>query len=509
MSFKLIIFCVFIAHVHSIKLNDSKELFENISKNLTSYCPYNGLNGTNHNCKNNLKDYNLNKLPVIMGVGWDPIVGQIKLPFLKSTYDKKNKIINPNNNTYLIPDGYKIKILNNNPNNETKKYHYPSEFFNNIDPNNNKIKNGIFTKSITSFDSILPFFASGEQYMTIATEYRYSYYFEAEYEHDIIPLVMEAINSLPIEYDEEIYNLFINYWGTHVIINGSAGGLALQMTSLKECFVPNGIDLDDQVLLIMLKELYEKQYQHVDFYAEFREYSSASSIEIYGGNPIIIDDYDKRAQSFYDYPVIIDMSVRPIYEFIKNEVIRNNLIRAINNYFLTGKLKLDNYNQIWFQKWSSKMTVSVFNIISTSSDGTQYVSLYTPNLNFDIGYNNDFSWDYSNYPIGVFTQYSDNFQAIYSWSNSICSRDMDGLLFASINQCPYSNNGITTYAVISEGDHIKSGCSCGSIYFQNSVSGNYNFKKRCCCKDCTPIIQGEIGTNIGYLGQFSCKCNKF
>jgi len=115
-----------------INLVLSDPITDNAKRIMEKMCPYNGLYGSLCSTKQLDK---INKLPVLLGVGWDPVKGEIRLPLLNVTYS--NKIYQSiNGENFVIPNEYKLIKQNLTQNNfNTVTYHYPSEFFNDINLN--------------------------------------------------------------------------------------------------------------------------------------------------------------------------------------------------------------------------------------------------------------------------------------------------------------------------------------------------------------------------------------
>ena len=520
---------------------------------LARYCPYNGLYGTVEDCNDLTTSFKSGPadagtpLPALLGVGWDPVKGQIRLPFLSLTYNEGRTVITSSGNTFAIPD--QILIMKENvtiPNLNTRTYSTLSDYFNDINLNRTEVTSGVLGMSPSMMQEFINYFDTGNNNIVVSTDYRSAYNLTFNTTPDLLPEVIAAIAYLPEEYDEEIYSLFISYWGTSIVIAGEAGGLAQQSTMIKACF--GGVDLADNAILYLLKTTDPSQYQHSSFSADFVEYSSAQTMDIFGGNPIYVcgdsngemrgemseevislmkrtttttthsgstsssssspSCWTSRMDSFEDYPVLTQVSVIPITAFITDTIKRQNLQTAIDAYYLSEQGNRYGIMEAWNQELEGPKIV-----------------YYAPV--------EDGLWD-SNYPgrpvlfttAQPMTPYSlsanqsvavGNTMMMISSPYGTCGRDSNGYTIATFNP----NGGgsyFHTYSIVKMiqqyGTPVRAGCSIATadVTYGGAILAYYVY----CCTMCIPsytppyIISSGGGTSVdNYSGLFSCTCPPF
>lgn len=435
-----------------------------------TYCPFNDMKGVSKFCSNTTSKRlaTANKLPVIIGITWDPILGQIKLPFLELTYHL-NKIYTSNSGTvYQIPDQVNLVAKDINTSNpQAQIFATLNEFLNEIQPDRTKVASGILGLPLDMLNLFIQFFDNGINKASSVTDYHYNMVLNFQNVSDlrIIPFVQHAIDSLPAEYDPVLYNLFIQYWGTAVVMSGSSGGMAQQSVMIKDCF--GGLDLSSQSALYLMKDFYPYQYQHINMDAGFAQHSRASMIDIYGGNPQYFNpnQWIQRVTSMDDHPVLVDVVMKPITDFITSATIKANMQKAIDQYYNDGITKIAHYKQTY-----DKQPKNIFEYF-VWGDGQ-------PNSN-------------KGYVVGHMSNVPINKKA------EDCYRDADGNIVATTLE---NNNG----------PHYKYGCSHTVGYIQTNQQTNHGIQPinvyghLYCCQDCTPSINGDP-----YNGDLSCICPSF
>jgi len=536
----IVIIFLFIHLVYSINNYDAiKQIAE---QEYQMACPLRGFHGLDPKCKNVQVMFGTESkdLPIRLGVGWDPIRG-IRLPVFHVTFNKKNTFTTNNNVTFNIPDNY---VVSKQYSMERKSitYHFPNEFFSNLDLNRTTVNGGIFAADEDTYDRIINNFGSGEQTMTIVQELHtsYSLTYEHNTKHILTSAFRKAIAYLPKKYEgnEDIYNLFLDYWGTTIVLNGAIGGLAEQITNIKECYYgQNAFNLNDQATLTMLKNLYAKQYADVNYAASYLQYSKANILEIYGGNPIIVDDWEARLKSFDEYPVFVNVTIVSILDFIDNDAIKFNVEMAIFNYYAKSKTSSDSLVNTWGNNWNSaKPVISMPTVFKGNNE------LYLISFSTALGYfgaaRNDFNISSSGGDLVEICTSSPNAMFNYACMgfyadirNVKCERDEQGYLYAkyepATNTFPWyfqssfhypPSSAFSVEMTIAEGTHVKQ----GSSYIEGILNLNiknvfgYPFKFRhYCFTGCTPVAQNVITYKANYppmpflAGNLVCDCPAF
>ncbi|HLX53819.1 MAG TPA: MAC/perforin domain-containing protein, partial [Aquella sp.] len=292
---------------------DIRSIFEEAKHALTQdHCPFHDMHGLHALCK----EKNSNQFKAKLGTGWDPIKAEIKLPFFKLTYDNKNSYTY-NLTEHFVADQVNIKAIAHNPseyNIRRDLYFTVDEYLSQTDPARSDIASGTLSIPLDIIPDLFRFFDTGRSHIisTIENVLLLDMKFKNVSDLEIHPFTLRAINSLPSTYDADVYSLFIEYWGTQIVIGGIAGGTLEQTVMTKNCF--GGIDVGSQASLYLLKQFHPKEYSNVNIDARFQQYSRANIINVWGGNPALVSpaDWTKRMLTLPDYPVLTHVNVVPI-----------------------------------------------------------------------------------------------------------------------------------------------------------------------------------------------------
>lgn len=273
-----------------------------------------------------------NAFHCLIGTGYDITNGEQLLPFLNMTYDDPHNIFRSDTGKlYLIPDKVTL-IINPSNKSNTMIFENGLDYLNYLPLTYSYAPATLFNKdpnSISNFE-----FEFNKYKVTLVT-----------HQHDILTLkvkddhidnfVQSLITKyLPLTYDYAIYKQFIINFGTDVILEASIGCKFEMTVQIFQCNVLNGIDLNSNAALYLYKAIYSNEYQKKNFSGNFLKYSKASTVSMMGGDPILINttDWSKRLQTCSDYPVITNLKLKPITDFIASSTIKLNLQQAINTY---------------------------------------------------------------------------------------------------------------------------------------------------------------------------------
>ncbi len=182
------------------------------------YCPFNDMKGVSPFCVDSIDSMTQKQkpLPVILGVGWDPIAGEIKLPIFDLTYEKSQTYTSNSGTIYLVPDQF-ILVPKNLNNRTSVTTNLPSfiDLYNQYNPNRDTVTSGPFGLSSDMIGDFIHYFDTGNSNLNTVIEYRNNY--------DLIlnPNITKTssyfdyvVSMLPAEYDDEIYKMFLYYFGT-------------------------------------------------------------------------------------------------------------------------------------------------------------------------------------------------------------------------------------------------------------------------------------------------------
>lgn len=473
-----------------------------VNDTIKENCPFNDMKGLSKFCTVE-KDQ---RLPIKLGTGWDPISAEIKLPFFKLTYSQ-NKVQIIGGIKYRIPD--QVTFLPGNINTYTttdNTYTTIDQYLAKMDPSRTNISSGTLSLPIDMIPELFKFFDTGHSnIVTVIEDIKvYSLNFDNISTLEISPFVQSAIDSLPAVYDKEIYSLFINYWGTRVVTYADAGGIGEQTVMIKSCF--GGIDASSQAALYMMKTFNPEQYSNVSFAAGFQQYSRASIIDIFGGNPkyVNMSDWKTRVQTMNAFPVITNVQTRPITDFILNITIKTNLLKAIADYYAAGNTKIAQYRQAYLNSLKGGRLItyvgaimSINNIISTqqmalSTGGSTPVpksawSSWTPTSDYE------------------------GFGCTRSSDSTIRSYvDVGYMASVMAKENPWGATDVWWKMGTPAGADVQFGCSVSSYTFElnrlNSIAppGSQANMYGYCCMDCIPDIRCDK-----YCHLYGCGCPAF
>ncbi|CAF3775100.1 unnamed protein product [Rotaria sp. Silwood1] len=141
----------------------------------------------------------------------------------------------------------------------------------------------------------------------------------------------KAINALTVEYNEELYQNFMDVWGTHITVSTIVGGMTEQQILFKSCLLStNEITdgLSQSVFEDNLKQDLLKTTPCIDrFYYDRRKKLLDHRI---GGNILLINNTDEWKKTIVYNPALLTVKkYLPWYDFISNMTIKRNLKQAV------------------------------------------------------------------------------------------------------------------------------------------------------------------------------------
>lgn len=486
--------------------NDVKNTFDAaIQKSIDEHCPFYDMKGLHKLCTKSVPT--TKKIPVMLGTGWDPLKAEIKLPFFKFSYEKNKVYVINNESKWYFPD--QIDIITKNISN----YNVTTNIFTNVDqylqqmnPNRSNIASGTLALPLDMIPNFFHFFQTGTSNIASVSEIINVYdlkFSNSSKNPEISPFVSEMINSLPKEFDPIIYSMFIDYIGTEIVINAQVGGSAHQTVMSKTCF--GGIDLTSQAALYMEKTFHPEQYSHVDFSAGFTQYSKASIIDVYGGDPRFVDpsEWKNRTATIVNYPVLTNVIVKPITDFIIDPIIRKNIQMAIDTYYAAGNSKLTAYKQAYLDSLKGLKTITFVSVANPPNVVMKSQSIILPTGgNSGVEKTPYDKWT----PTTLFEAFS-CFRTSDSTVRSFVDGDFVNYLNERILRWERSSIRITG----SSGADVAFGCSASSytlnIGHLNSLAPPHTDFSIVgyCCMDCIPDIKCDANGCHFY----GCGCPPF
>lgn len=326
-------FCIIVVSLGTIITSKGSIVNVIAYKSRIKNCPYSGLKS--NECHNPLTPRNQindnHKYKLQLGIAYNPHTGAVGLPVLyNGNYDQN--ITTKNNRTYTVPNEYMMTNI-------TTNYTFDQQLFKNRTSFNNYVYNTtkLYPNGIESniIDLEGKFNGVSDIILTTLAYPLYNLSYKSDI-HRLDDYMVEVLNMLPEEYDQEMYYEFIDQWGTDVIVSATVGGQAQRITYAKTCFVHgSSINILDQEAIRLNNQLRFKYTGNIKMDNNYEQYSSAQVLNIFGGNPIILDptDWNKRVDSFDgEYSVFINFETKPLHHFM-NISKKNNLKRAIEERY--------------------------------------------------------------------------------------------------------------------------------------------------------------------------------
>ena len=374
-----------------------KNLFETARLHaINTHCPFADLKGLHKMC--GFETINpTSLLPVILGTGWDPIKAEIKIPLFNHTFYRNKHFASK----WSIPDQIRIIPKELSKRTITNTYANVDQYLNQMNPSRSNVSAGNLALPIDMIPDFFHWFSNGATNIVSVSQVVNLFDMELDGEPVLSPYFIRMLNALPVEFDADIYAMFIDYVGTEVVVAAKVGGTAHQIVMTKSCF--GSVDLTSQAALYMEKTFEPEKYSHVSFSAGFEQYSRASIIDVYGGDPKIVDQtkWVDRVVTMSDYPALTDVVVRPIVDFIRNQTIRSNVQKAIDAYYAKGNANLQAYRQAYLDSMRGPKTVTFISVVNPPNlvletrsmilnsgesrvvEKTPYADIYRPMLFFE------------------------------------------------------------------------------------------------------------------------------
>lgn len=271
-------------------------------------CPI--LNFEGSTCPTNIVNFVNKDVNIIGGLGFDTIKQTTKLPILKS-----------NNYTKLKKEEFEYHEFDKVTDLFNMLYSYDIDL----------AKAGIYSKR-EGADQLFSRFYSNSMKGTVSQK-RITY-FEVNAAPELDDNFQKAVSMLPEEYNEDTYNLIMEFWGDSYLEYMQYGGIFEDIRALRSCHNADVQDVKKNVDSLINNNKPSSEVRYLD-------YASYSQSSIYGGNPEIIET-KKRMETIESNPVFVAGIKKPIWNLIKEGKVRDNIKLHIEN---TIKLRINKYIQ--------------------------------------------------------------------------------------------------------------------------------------------------------------------
>ena len=137
------------------------------------------------------------------------------------------------------------------------------------------------------------------------------------------PFARRALSQLPAVHDVDLYEEFLDAWGTHIITASLVGGMIEERASVKRCFIATSKDAFERCIPFSSRAQTDPD---CGYYARQARVTSKRRL---GGNAQAENDNEwKRTLAIA--PALLEiLAMEPWYEFVSNETVKRNLRASI------------------------------------------------------------------------------------------------------------------------------------------------------------------------------------
>ena len=133
------------------------------------------------------------------------------------------------------------------------------------------------------------------------------------------PFARRALSQLPAVHDVDLYEEFLDAWGTHIITASLVGGMVEERASVKRCFVATSKDAFEQCIP------FSSRAQTGPDCAYYASQARVTSKRRLGGNVQIENDNEWKRTLAIAPALLKILAMIPWYELVSNERVKQNL----------------------------------------------------------------------------------------------------------------------------------------------------------------------------------------
>ena len=140
---------------------------------------------------------------------------------------------------------------------------------------------------------------------------------------ELNPFARHALSQLTAEYDLDLYEEFLDAWGTHIVTASLVGGMVEERASVKRCFVATSKDAFERCIPFSSRSQIGPD---CGYYASQARETSKRRL---GGN-VQAENDNKWKKTLAVEPALLQiLEMIPWYEFVTNRVVKQNLRASI------------------------------------------------------------------------------------------------------------------------------------------------------------------------------------
>ncbi|KAL4511147.1 hypothetical protein ABPG73_008225 [Tetrahymena malaccensis] len=300
-------------------------------------CPFPGYHGTY--CPQQIPAFlaqkrqlqqGIPKMPSGIGASFDISTGELKLPAIQLTYSNEGQVYQDpsSGRQFIVADETQIEQVNLDADIKIFKNEFELTNIWLDATQNGQWLGGEYSQS-KDLNDVFERFFRGNQETSISQLLKNVV--RLTFKNDSLRLnrfAQRAIDALPEEFQPDVYNEFLNSWGTHISVDTFIGGMIEKQTVFKDCVFAGssftgGLSAE-QVLLALQNELHGNPGD--EYFAARRRVSIDHR---FGGNP---EDPVNWESTISQNPALLKINRFISWDNMSgNPQVRANLQQAINN----------------------------------------------------------------------------------------------------------------------------------------------------------------------------------
>ena len=133
------------------------------------------------------------------------------------------------------------------------------------------------------------------------------------------PFARRALSQLPVVHDLDLYEEFLDAWGTHIITASLVGGMVEERATVKRCFIATSKDAFERCIPFSSRG---KISPDCAYYGSQARVTSKHRL---GGN-VQVENNNEWKRTLAVAPALLEiLAMVPWYEFVTNETVKQNL----------------------------------------------------------------------------------------------------------------------------------------------------------------------------------------
>ena len=132
-----------------------------------------------------------------------------------------------------------------------------------------------------------------------------------------------ALSQLPAVYDVDLYEEFLDAWGTHIITASLVGGMVEERASVKRCFIATSKDAFERCIPFSSRG---QTSPDCGYYVSQARVTSKRRL----GGDVQVENDNKWKRTLAVAPALLQiLTMMPWHAFVSNKVVKQNLRASI------------------------------------------------------------------------------------------------------------------------------------------------------------------------------------